>query len=478
VIDADFGDVCGAGFAHASWSVCTQRDDGGKNRLVPRSLTLRALTGVAPISAILAAAAAVVFTVGPASAAVSTSPLAPPLGPCSGTQCPSAWPPPGVQDFPGRDASINVFAGGDYTAAERAAESEGKIVVLGDMTVAKTGGGSFNIGVAVGSRVPPPNGDDYLTVGGDLTVNTGDTMLVGGSDSHGIAWGNVRYAGVQGGGGVIDIAPTGSLIHDVNAAAPYLPLVDVLQNRSHCAEDTVANGSVTAESGQVTFTGDGTSALQVFDMTGDIGTASSAVGIVFQNIPAGATIVVNMLGASPLINTYSGSGAPGDPLATLRPKLLWNFPTATSATVKAGNIVHQGSGSELHSYPFDGSIPDCSEPSESPTETASTAHSVNGSESASPTESESGLESGTPSQSASATESASPTVSPTGTTSPSPGAPGQRSPQPSNTGRVPLAHTGAEIEGPASIAVALLALGTLLAFGTRFIRRTKGRRKD
>ena len=516
---------------------------------MPRSLLAHAVNsakGITPkiivpvpalLPALLAAVAVVVFCVEPASAAVSTSLLSPPLGPCSGTQCPAAWPPPNNGDFPGRDASINVFAGGSFTAAQSAAEAEGKVVVLGDMTIARPNGGSFNIGVAVGSRVPPPDGDDFLTVGGNLTVNAGNIMIVGGSDSTTTAWGNVRYAGTQ--SGAINIAPAGTLIHDNNAASPYESLTTVLEDRSTCSAGAAANGTVTLTPSQVTFTGDGTSALQVFNVTGDIGSATTSVGIDFQNIPAGATIVVNMLGTAPLINTYTGSGLPGDQLTELRPKLLWNFPTATSATIggsaqfqgsiitgnpagtltlsapgtngrvyAAGNIIQQGTaGTELHSYPFDGSIPDCStgpspsptsstvspssSPSPSPTVSATSSESASPSESATPSaspsqsESPSPSESATPSESPSQSESASPSESPSLSLSPSPSAsrstpapPHPTTPGPTGTAAPSLARTGAGIEG-LSFATALLAtLGAAVLLGTHLTaRRAKTHRK-
>lgn len=49
-----------------------------------------------------------------------------------------------------------------------AAEAEGRVVVLGDFDMAKRAGASaiYNVGIAgVGSRVPPPDGADFLTTG-------------------------------------------------------------------------------------------------------------------------------------------------------------------------------------------------------------------------------------------------------------------------------------------------------------------------
>lgn len=349
-----------------------------------------------------------VLAVGALAASLGTAaavPLPPPLGPCSGPACPGTFPPPNNGDFAGRDDTVNVFAGGNFTVNGRAAEAEGKVVVLGDMTVAKAGGGGYNVGVAgVGSRVPPSNGTDYLTVGGKLTVDPGSTLLVGGTDSKGAAWGNVRHGGAV--TGTVDIDPPGRLIPDPDAATPYLGVRTQLGTLTSCYATQKATGTVVDQFGTVTFKGDGTSMLQVFNVTQPIGTPTSPIGLDFTGIPAGATVLVNLLGPSAYINTYTGGG-PTDTTNALGPKLLWNAPTATSVTIAgsaqfqgsvmvgnpasttrvtvpgvngrtyvAGNLIHAGTaGTEFHAYPFNGDMPDCGHtatatPTSAPTTTA------------------------------------------------------------------------------------------------------------
>ncbi|MFG2143161.1 choice-of-anchor A family protein [Streptomyces sp. NPDC048696] len=320
-------------------------------------------------------------------------PLPPPLGACSGPQCPGVYPPPHNGDFVGRDASINVFVGGDYQVQGRAAEVEGQVVTLGSLSIAKNGGGAFNMSVVgVGSRVVPPDGTDFVTVGKGVSVAAGNTLYLGGSDSKTTAWGNLRYGTTA--TGTISIAPTGKAIHDSDAGAKYAGLRPVIERFSHCMAEQTATGTVTSAFGTVTFKGDGTSKRQVFNVPGDLGGPTSQVGLTFTGIPAGATVIVNMLSASPLINTYTGTGLAGDQLTGLRPKLMWNFPTSTTARITggaqfqgsmmagnpsgtttistpgmngrvylAGNLVQEGSGGyELHNYPFDGDLPTCDEP--------------------------------------------------------------------------------------------------------------------
>ncbi|MGW1281432.1 choice-of-anchor A family protein, partial [Streptomyces tsukubensis] len=331
----------------------------------------------------------------PHKAQLRRAPLPGGLGPCiPGTPpCPNPYPPINNGPIAGRDNNINIFAGGNFNVRERAAEAEGKVVVLGSFDQDKAAGASaiYNVGiVGVGSRVPPDDGTDFLTTGANVTVAAGERLLADG--------GNVRYAGTLTG------TVTGTLIQDPNAAAPYLALRDELTAASQCYARTEtgerpATGTAVNSGGQTTFTGDGTSALQVFNVNFDMQTNTGGQqGLVFNNIPANATILVNVLGANRTINTYSGSPFDTDPLNQLRERLLWNFPDASTVTLRGtgqfqgsvlvgnqssnttvtlpgtngrffstGNITHTsvvgaGGGQEFHAYPFNGDLPDCSVP--------------------------------------------------------------------------------------------------------------------
>ncbi|MFF1906808.1 choice-of-anchor A family protein [Kitasatospora sp. NPDC058218] len=429
----------------------TKRPPAARRRRAVR-LAVAAAAAALPMAAVL--------TVG------SAAPLAPPLGACSGPDCPATWPtPPHNGDFAGRDSTINVFTGGDYTVNGRAAEVEGKVVTLGDLTVDKSqGGGAFNMGVVgVGSRVVPPNGSDFVTVGGNVDVRTGNQVLIGGSDSQGPAFGNLRYAGTL--TGTVSIDPTGQAIKDPDAAAPYQSVLTQIEEVSACVAKATATGTVAVTSSEATFTGDGTSMKQVFNVTGNLGSATQQIGLVFANIPAGATVVVNMLAADPIINTYTGTGLPGDQTTEMRSRLMWNFPTSTNAQILgsaqfqgsvmagnaggtttiaqpgmngrvylAGNLIQTGNGGyEIHSYPFDGDLPDCAvTPSPTPTSPSPTSPSPSPT-SPSPT-------SPSPTPTSPSPTPTSPTPSPT---SPSPTAPTSTAgtPTPSSSSPAPTGPT-------------------------------------
>jgi choice-of-anchor A domain-containing protein len=389
--------------------------------------------------------------------------------------------------YAGRDEGINVFVGDQFQVRGGAAEAEGRVVVLGDFDMAKSPGGSsvYNVGIAgVGSRVPPPDGADFLTTGGNVTVAPGQQLLADG--------GVVRH------GGLVTGTVTGTLEADPDAATPYEELRTQLEDASQCyarEEGTPrpTTGTAVNEGNRTLFTGDGTSALQVFNVDFDLtGPGGAMQGIEFEGIPEGATVLVNLVGASRTINTYSGDLADQDPLNGLRERLLWNFPDATTVRVAGGaqfqgsvlvgnpgslttlstsgtagrffttgSLLHTseagGGGQEIHAYPFTGDLPTCDTP---PTTTTTTTTS-----------------SSTP-PSTTTTPSTTSTLVPTTTTTPGGGAgpvPTITAPGDAPTDDGPtdgpfgdLAMTGTGIHGYMVAGTILLIVGTaLLVLATR-----------
>ncbi|MGW1774538.1 choice-of-anchor A family protein [Streptomyces sp. NPDC002104] len=333
------------------------------------------------------------------AAAALRAPLPGGLGPCIGAGCPDPFPPIEVGTDPnGYDEGINIFVGADFLVRERAAEAEGKVVVLGSFDQNKNlaaGGGGYNIGVVgAGSLVRPPAGSDFLTTGGNVTIAANQRLISDG--------GVVRHAGTAPGPGTV----TGTLVSDPAAVTPYAGLRDQLTSASRCyarvdGSPRPATGTAVNQDGTTVFTGDNTSPLQVFTVDFDMVSGSGgAIGIRFDRIPAGATVLVNVLGAGRTINTYGGSivdtGPGADPWNGYRTRLLWNFPDATAVQLAGtgqfqgsvlvgeqasrttvtlpgtngrffttGELVHTssgGGGQEFHAYPFDGDLPDCGNP--------------------------------------------------------------------------------------------------------------------
>ncbi|MFB8125983.1 choice-of-anchor A family protein [Streptomyces bacillaris] len=347
----------------------------------------------------VATAAAMVGMLAPAAAA---DPLPGGLGPCLGSGCPSSWNDPNNGPIVGYDENINIYVGGDFLVREAAAEAEGKIVTLGRFDMDKRDGVSqiYNVGiVGVGSRVPPPDGSDYLSVGGTVTIADGERLLA----EEGTHSGQVAHAGAL--TGVVN--PTTAPRLDPEAVTPFTGLRPQLTEASRCYayegdEHRATTGDWERVGDTFTFTGDGTSAIQIFDVDMDLVSSTGGnAGFVFNGIPAGATVLVNVYGDARTVATFMGS-LPND---GLRERLLWNFPDATDLTLTgpaqfqgsvlvgqqastttlsmsgtngrfytAGSLTHTSSGTsggqEIHAYPFDGDLPTCGpDPTPTPTPT-------------------------------------------------------------------------------------------------------------
>ncbi|MFF8182259.1 choice-of-anchor A family protein [Streptomyces griseus] len=346
----------------------------------------------------VATAAAMVGVLAPAAGA---DPLPGGLGPCLGSSCPPSWNDPNNGPVTNFDSNINVYVGGDFLVREAAAEAEGKVVTLGRFDMDKRDGVSqiYNVGIAgVGSRVPPPDGSDYLTAGGDVTIADGERLLA----EEGTHSGRVAYAGDLTG----TVEPATAPRFDEDAAAPYTGLRPQLTEASRCYaydgdEHREATGTWVKTGDVMTFTGDGSSAIQIFDVDADLESeAGGNTGFVFNGIPEGATVLVNVYGSTRSVASFAGAL----PNEGLRENLLWNFPDATDLTMSgpaqfdgsvlvgqptsttvlsmsgtngrfytAGSLTHTSSGAsggqEIHAYPFDGDLPSCSpEPTPTPTE--------------------------------------------------------------------------------------------------------------
>ncbi|MDH2390500.1 choice-of-anchor A family protein [Streptomyces sp. HNM0663] len=325
------------------------------------------------------------------------APLPSGLGHCLPGPCPTPHPELYNGPLAGRDNNINIFVGDDFLVRGAAAEAEGRIVVLDRFDMDKRTGASavYNVGVVgVGSRVPPDDGTDFLTAGGDLTVAAGQRLLA----EEGRASGVVRY------GGTLTGAVIPSAVSDPGAAGPFTELRREFAAASRCYAypdgdaPREPTGTAVNNGGATVFTGDGVSGLQVFNVDFDLTTESGGQqGITFRGIPSGATVLVNLIGESRTVSTYTGS-LPGG----LRERLLWNFPDATTVRLvgtgqfqgsvlvgephsmttvtlpgvngrlfTTGSLTHtseegRGGGQELHAYPFDGELPSCVEESPTP----------------------------------------------------------------------------------------------------------------
>jgi choice-of-anchor A domain-containing protein len=420
-------------------------------------------------TAVLAAALSVAGAVYLAGSGALAVPLPADLGPCGGPDCPDPYPDDNHNGDPtGYDDSVAVFVGGNFTVTGSAAESEGRNVVMGDFTQNKTAGGAvYNVGIAgVGSRVPPPDGSDFLVVGGDLSVAAEQRLLAEEGSHSGV----VRVAGTASG----EVIP--AAVDDANAVNQYSTLRDDLTEASRCyaypdeGVRRTATGTVDNQGFQTLFTGDGTSMLQVFAVDADLTAAGGGQqALSFTGIPDGATVLVNVYGDASTFNINSG------PELEFRDRTLWNFPDATSVNLfgttqfrgsilageqsgtteigmagtngrvyLTGNLVHSsgsgGGGQEMHSYPFNGDLPDCEDTD--PT----TGNAINTTD---------------------APTSDMPTSDGPTSGSPTSGTPWDRTTTADEISGVGLAVTGARAAFPVAAGAVLLVLGTVAVIAAR-----------
>ncbi|MGW3555908.1 choice-of-anchor A family protein [Streptomyces sp. NPDC000963] len=354
------------------------------------------------LALIAASTVAATALVGTLAVSGHADPLPGGLGPCLPGNCPATYPDLNSGPVQYRDNNINIFVGGDFLVREAAAEAEGKVVVLGGFDMNKRVGASavYNVGiVGAGSRVPPVNGTDFLTVGEDVTVAAGQRLLT----EEGTVSGVTRYGGALSGTVIPDP------VQDDDAAVPYLSLRDQLTDASQCyayvgGAHRATTGTAVNSGSETLFTGDGASTLQVFDVDFDMeSTSGGQQNIRFEGVPAGATVLVNVYGADRTVDTYINQLPNG-----LRERVLWNFPDATTVTFEGtaqfagsvlignqastatvtmpgtngrffttGNLTHAsettgGGGQEMHAYPFNGDLPSCAGPTPTPTPTEPT----------------------------------------------------------------------------------------------------------
>ncbi|ANJ28062.1 choice-of-anchor A family protein [Agromyces aureus] len=338
-----------------------------------KSLSLLAITGLA------ASGAAAISVIGAAPATAATAPA---------LTCPPSGEMPPLGHLPVfTDSSVAVFAGGDYRAQGGAAESEGLLLVAGDATFAKTGGGVFNIGSAgYGSGITPAGGTQMLAVGGDLSTVNGTQLHVGANLAGG---GDVTVGGSIAAGTTFDLwggDATGEL-GAAKAMSPNAGFASVLDDASDDLAALPATDSASTDGNQVRFASAVDRDLYVFTISGSV--LGSKPEVVFDLASDSAPVLINVTGAKlDWAPNYFADGTvrfddpSGADFGTWSSRLAWNIADATKVelglngqligTVLApdadaqvttstngrllvgGDLTVSGSGVEHHNYPWIG----------------------------------------------------------------------------------------------------------------------------
>lgn len=355
-----------------------------------RPSLFRRLAAVIAAPALVGSGLAVVAVAAPAAAPTASAVIG---------QCPPGFlPGPGNTNPPWTDDNVSVYAGGDFTLSDAAAEVEGLLVVEGDATFDKSPGGLVNLGwVGVGSALAPTPGGVMLAVGGDLTVGASTRIEVGAGarDADGV----LRGGQVNVGGSADPVYPSvqyelnnGGLEVGMGASAisPWSDFGTRIATSSAEWVATPTTGTASATSTDLNFAGDGSSALQVFTISAAELTGRSTVN--FTGIPFtdDAAVVINVVGAQDITfnpNYFSDEGVRADDLTgtlfgRVAQRTMWNFVDATSVdfggasqflgsvlsptapfditasmngrVYSGDDILFHGGGNEVHNYPWNG----------------------------------------------------------------------------------------------------------------------------
>lgn len=218
-------------------------------------------------------------------------------------------------NLPGADPQTNLgalgaagrygnFAWENFTSLSSTVE--GRLAVGGNLSLQN---------FSVGDKLDPNKLHDVVTVGGNVSFPSGriyyGNLIAGGSVSG--VGDSVRFGMAQ--GAII----RGNSALDVNFTGER----EYLQELSTKLATLPANGTVKMQWGGLELKGDCASNLQVFNVSGaDVGVAHT---FAVSCIPANATVVFNISGASVTIKNMGMQS-----LTTLRDKVLFNFPQATS----------------------------------------------------------------------------------------------------------------------------------------------------
>ncbi|RXR22057.1 choice-of-anchor A family protein [Oerskovia turbata] len=228
------------------------------------------------------------------------------------------------------DKGVAVFVGGDYTALGGAKESEGVLVSQGSVTIDT--GDLMNLGVVgAGSQFTPPSGSDMVLAAGAVTVKSGRV--------------EVAHRLEEGGNVVAGSTIDGTFELNGGKKTPHSPVpapqAKALGTELGKVSADLASKRATGSLAGKVLTGDGTSAVQVFDVSAEQ-LASLRGEVTFENVGASAPIVVNVSGKTPSLSlNYIAAGSDridaGAALGKWAPRILWNFPDATKLTMTSSS---------------------------------------------------------------------------------------------------------------------------------------------
>ena len=205
---------------------------------------------------------------------------------------------------------INVLVQNNFQS--QFSEVQGVLAVGGNATL-------FNYGVDLFSTPYGGAGGYGLVVGGNLTFSSGSVGTLVTNPAQTYYGGTLSGSSVNYTGGFNSVNPLnfGALFSQASSAST------ALAGYSNTGATTLNVGGIFGNPGGLTLTGDGSSAVQVFSISGlDL---QSRNQIAVANVPTTSTILVNVTGAFAQLASVDGTA----PFASFGGNVLFNFMDAT-----------------------------------------------------------------------------------------------------------------------------------------------------
>ncbi|WP_435300346.1 choice-of-anchor A family protein [Timonella sp. A28] len=228
------------------------------------------------------------------------------------------------------DNNVAMYVGGD--ALFNNGESEGLIVVEGDLSIDRDPSGLYNLGyVGVGSQILPGHEELMLSVGGNFSATSNTTSLQIGMSPSPV--GTYMVGGTDTTESIVDV---GTKIPFDQTGTPADGFAAKVTGGSQAIAAMTATGTTNVLSEPwgttITLQGDGTSNPQVFEVPGSA-LAMTNLALDVTNIPADAAIMLNVTGAAPvnihhsLTYSLNGNTIQWDTADSgyFASHLLWNF---------------------------------------------------------------------------------------------------------------------------------------------------------
>lgn len=303
----------------------------------------------------------------------------------------------------GYDDSVAFLVGGDFLS-QTGAEVEGKMVVLGDLTIEQNGCNSLVV-AGLGSLIHPTSGGTGITVGGDITIKRSVAIMQETATMNtDIAYGGSCEISYWAGTFVCPTDKAGLAQRQVytNGKLNRAPGMDLsvyneqlasLEKKSTYWGSLPVNGQWIDQWGEIILSAGNSNTLQVFSFPNGI--PDGKWGITFDQSMNGKTILINMGGANVFMKaavmcstTTNGRGQKKCGTGSnnfdilLTQNILWNFYEANDVLIRGsdevqgsilipkgnlrfetvgqsgrtlvgGNVIQNRWGSEFHNYEFD-----------------------------------------------------------------------------------------------------------------------------